>query len=247
MFKTNKTNPIITHTSIVEWDMRSANTSILREFGLAPDKVIDKLDSLDKELREKRVGQMQAKKKGLAKEMEDGFNLIINKFIEMNGLEEDDVISIKRDAVFVRAKNPKITTIGQYCVFRPKSTYIAFLLLNGLEFYMKQDKSFDIKGIDDKMIPLHENGILEFIRGFLEDFDYDMEGLHRYCKDFVSAYKNRELPLEYYREFNGESVYSVILPEGSFKLDNISEDILDQVNIKYNYENIVLPLIQYLF
>jgi len=248
MFRTNKNNPLITHTSIIEWDMKSANTSIMREFGLAPDKVIDKLETLDKDTRERRVGNMQRKQKDLAKQMEDSFNLIIERFISENGLEEDDVISIKRDAVFVRAKNPKVTTIGHYCVFRPKSAYVAFLLLNGMEFYLKEDGTFDVKGIDNSLLPLHQNGILGFIKDFLEEFDYDMEGLHRYCKDYVSAYKNRELNLESYREFNGSSAYPVIMSDGSvMSLNHIDDETLKNVNIKYNYENIIIPLIQYLF
>lgn len=247
MFRTNKNTPLIAHTQIVEWDMKSANTSIMREYKLAPTKWIARVEAMDGDNRKKQVGLRQQKVKGLAKAMEEGFNEIVQKFIETNGLEENDIISIKRDAVFIRSRIPQVTTIGQYCHFRPKGTYVAFLILNGYEFYMKQDGQFDIKGISDELIPLHNDGILQFIRDFLDDFDYDMNGLHQYCKDFVNAYKKRELPLDYYRSLNGESTFTLITESGAYNSQFITESMIDDVDISYNYENIVLPLIQYLF
>lgn len=247
MFYTNRTTPIIAHSSIMEWDMKSANTSILREYNLVSPRKLDKIDALDGELRKVKVGLLQQRTKGLAKAMEEAFNDIVKRFIDENGLVADDIISIKRDAVFIRAKTPKIQTIGQYCHFRPKGEYVAFLLLNGYEFFMKSDGTFDIKGISDELIPQHQNGILKFIRDFLMDFEYDMDGLHQYCKDFVDAYKKKELPLDYYRELNGSSCFRLISKMGEFTSDTISEAMLNRLSILYNYENIVIPLIQYLF
>ena len=247
MFRTNKNTPLISHTQIVEWDIKSANTSIMKQYKLAPMRWIAKVEAMDDHNRKKQVGLRQGKTKGLAKAMEEAFNEVVNQFIELNELEENDIISIKRDAVFIRSRTPKITTIGEYCHFRPKGVYVAFLLLNGYEFYMKQDGHFDIKGISDEVIPLHQDGILKFIGDFLDDFDYDMDGLHQYCKDFVSAYKRRELPLDYYRELNGESSFVVLTDGGNYHAQSITESMIDDIDISYNYENIVIPLIQYLF
>lgn len=226
--------------------MKSANTSILREYGLAPEKTIDKLENLSSEQRKIRVGLLQRKVKGLSRKMETGFNDIVARFIEINGLTENDIVSIKRDAVFIRAKTPKYTTVGKYCTFRPKNEYVAFLLIGGFEIYMRADRSFDIKGMEDSKIPLHDDGMLEFIRNFLFDFDYDMPGLHQYCKDYVAAYKNLELPLNCYREFNQDSGFRFRSQGTSYTMANINEDTLSRIDIVYNYQTVILPMIQFL-
>ena len=248
MFKTNKSNPIISHTMITEWDMKSGNTSILREFSLIPEKKIEKIEQMSRELRQKEVGLLQKKDKSLASKLEAGFDEIITRFIAVNELENDDIISIKRDAIFIRSRTPKFQTIGQYCTFRPKGVYSAFLLLDGKEFYMTPD-SFDIKGFPDDKVSLHNNGILSYVHAFLEDFDYDMRGLNQYCKEFVSAYKNKELPIEFYREFSSDSQFKILdyTGENWYGLESIDESMLDKLIISYNYEHIVIPLIQYLF
>lgn len=233
---------------ITEWDMKSGNTSILREFSLIPEKKIERIEQMSRELRQKEVGLLQRKDTALASKLENGFDEIMNRFIEMNELEEDDIISIKRDAIFIRSRTPKYQTIGQHCTFRPKGVYNAFLLLDGKEFYMTSE-SFDIKGFNDDKVSLHNNGILSYVHAFLEDFDYDMKGLNQYCKEFVSAYKKKELPIEFYREFNFDSQFRILDHTGQnwYGVESIDESMMDRLIIGYNYEHIVIPLIQYLF
>ena len=246
VFYTNRNFPLITHSSIVEWDIKSGNTSIMREYNLAPVKKIEKLEQMDKSSRVKSVGIMM-KQKDFAKSLEEGFNDAVKRFLEINQLTDDDIVSIKRDAIFVKAKEINYPTLGEWIHFIPKQRYTAFLLLSGIEFLLREDRQFDIKGLSDEVIPLHQNGILDFIKEFLTDFDWDAEGLNRYCKQFVEAYKNRSLPFHYYREFNQLSNYHVIDGPVDYRIDEIDESIIDQVDISYNYKTFIIPLLQYLF
>ena len=67
----------------------------------------------------------------------------------------------------------------------------------------------------------------------------------------VNMYKRKELAIEYYREFNSTSCYKIIDNEGNeFMFDDISEDYIEEkgydIDISYNYLNIVIPLIRLL-
>lgn len=246
MFYTNKTSPLITHSSIIEWDIRSGNTSMMREYQLAPENLISKIEKMNKNERVKTVGIMM-KKKDFSKALEESFNDAMKRFIKVNQIEEDEIVSIKRDAIYLRAKEPKLTQLGDHITFRPKGSYVAFLLMNGYEFYLKSTGTFDIKGISDELIPLHENGLLDFIKTFLQDFDYDTIGLNQYCKEFVSVYKRKELPFDYYREFDNTSAFRLVEGTSEYRVSEIGESDVDALQIDYNYKNFILPLIQYLF
>lgn len=51
MQKTNRDYPFIHNNEIIEWDIKSANTSLMRYYNLQPNKVIDKLASMPKSQR----------------------------------------------------------------------------------------------------------------------------------------------------------------------------------------------------
>lgn len=251
MFKTNSNYPVIFNSEIIEWDIKSANTSVMREYALANAKLINKLDSLSKSKRNVYVGNMMRNDKEFSKNLESAFNDIVTRFMQQNNLHEHDIVSIKRDAVFV--SNHKIIRekIGNYVKFIPKNIYHAFLLLNTLEFYFSFDNGrIDVKGINDKVLKKHENGILKFLRQVIYLLENeDKISLHRYLREFVDTYKMRGLPFEYYRHFDENSKYIMYIDMGYdekewVEIDEIDEDVIDYVSIKYNYENIILPLIQ---
>ena len=50
--KTNTNVPFIHHELINEWDIRSANTSLMRYYNLASSKLISKLEKMEKRDRE---------------------------------------------------------------------------------------------------------------------------------------------------------------------------------------------------
>ena len=66
MQKTNRDYPFIHNNEIIEWDIKSANTSLMRYYNLQPNKVIDKLASMPKSQREISVGKLMKKDKEFA-------------------------------------------------------------------------------------------------------------------------------------------------------------------------------------
>jgi hypothetical protein len=64
----------------------------------------------------------------------------------------------------------------------------------------------------------------------------------KWLTDFISKYRNRELPIEYYRELDRGNSYS-LFDSDMGKYINVSDtNEIDSLNISTNYLNYVLPL-----
>lgn len=247
MFYINKAYPLIINASIVEYDIKSANTSVMEYYKLIPQKKIDEIKSLDKQERVVRIGKMMRKSLDFSKTLESSFNTIIEEFMEVNQLsKEDDIVSIKRDAAFVLNKIPKTIDFGDCVHFIPKNSYTSYLYINGLEIYYNLDK-IDVKGISDEIISSREIGMLDFFKEFFEiaeGTNYSVPELSSYLKEFVTLYKNRELDKSYYRELNSEATYRLRVGDREVLLKSITDSNIDDIDISYNYINIILPLIR---
>lgn len=239
--------------SIVEWDIRSANVSISREYGLLSESTINKIASQHKSKRERSIGLIMRKNKEFSKALESKFDEVMQIFIEQNNLDVDwDILSIRKDAAFVINKEIKNPIVGKHIEFRPKGVYSHHVYLKppkaqALDIYV--GNTIDIKGIGDELLPLHENGMINFIKEICRcmGMDDEKKSLNELFADFVLAYKCRELPYDYYREFNVNSKFKVNLYGNEVMLDYIdSDDLLESVDISYNYEKIILPLIRLL-
>ena len=70
--------------------------------------------------------------------------------------------------------------------------------------------------------------------------------MNSFLHSFVEMYKKKELDYDYYREFSVESRFRYQNLNGEIMTDNINEEMLDKVNIEYNYIKFILPLINIL-
>ena len=92
------------------------------------------------------------------------------------------------------------------------------------------------------MVELHADGILEFIRKVFRTIETGTEiDVIRYIISFIDKYKAKKLPISYYREFNSRSLYTRIDTDDFY--ENYIDDI-DMLNIRYNYDNIIIPILQ---
>lgn len=250
MFKTNKDITLVYNSEIIEWDMKSGNISVMLYYNLVPEHVAKKIATFPDKKRKIIVGNMQRDNKEFAKNLENGFNNIVNEFITLNQLSAYDIISIKRDAIFVKNRDIRYSSIGDYVLFRPKNHYHAYLYLDKMEFYFGSDRKIDIKGINDKKSILHKDGILNLLNDVIEMKEQMCSkiDIHTYLKKFTDYYLNGLLPFEYYRNLNDSSMYTMkMVVDGeyySYEVDSIDEDMIPNVNLRYNYEHVILPLIQ---
>ena len=236
--KTNTNIPFIHHELIEEWDIRSANTSLMKYYNLANPKIISKFEKMDKRDREINVGLLIKKNREFAAALEKSFTDIIEEFLTVNMLNpETDIVSIKKDAVFVKNKNIRHSEFGDGSVrFIKKNSYSGCLLIPRYEFYYSKD-NIDVKGLSDDVLQLHSDGTLAFISTMMQESNNWTE-LNQFMKEYSLAYKHKQLPFNAYREFTSASKFRVNLFGNEVLMDEIDEDMLEDTDIGYNYTKI---------
>ena len=239
---TNTNFPFLYNQQIVEWDIKSANTSLMRYYNIASESVIDRFEKMKKSERERAVGLFSLKHKDFAMTLENKFTDIINQFIKINNIKEDNIISIKKDAIFVKNKDIKVSSFDQIVNFIPKNTYTGFLKIPRYEFYYNKNK-IDIKGLNNNNIPLHINGILLFIKAVFEEASNYSE-INKFLKEYSYAYKNKELTIDSYREFNSDSSFKTNIMGTVAYFKDADESLLRYIDISFNYINVYMPALQ---
>ena len=239
---------------IYEYDIRSANTSALRESGIIDESILSMLEGLDKQTREETIGKMIRREKmkkndTIYKAISTGIAKAKEKLFRYNNIQNKEVLAIKNDAVFIIGSKLKYTKFGAF-EFRPKHQYATYMNLDKIEFYYdKKNKSITVKGVRDDVVedPDHQKGMIQF---FLKVFKYlcmdQRDDLREYLIKFVRKYKAKELPYYYYKEFNGDNIYRTIIELAGFEynLVQIGEDDLDIINPIYNYTRYILPIVR---
>lgn len=248
--KTNYLTPLnLIQNRIYEYDIRSANVSMLRASGKVSPEILDQLESLDKDSREKAVGKMIRQNRKFYKIISEGIRKAREMLFRENQIQDHEVLAIKNDAVFVIGRKLKYTEFGPI-EFRVKGQYTLFQQINKTEFYYdRRHHRVDIKGVNDKILSEedHQKGMLVF---FDTVFNYvctdRWNELREYLIQFVEDYKAKRLPKYYYRELNSDNVYRTIveLSGFSFNLIEIGDDNLDIINPIYNYTRFILPMIR---
>lgn len=234
--------PYLFNKKIYEYDMKDAGYSLVREFNQLPKDKIDYLASIsDKYERKVQIGNYERQDPIFNKNHSASFALARKMFFEINEIEDNDVICIKKDAIFT-TKKCKVEQVGKYILFRIKNEYTSYLRLKDkrFEFYYNGE-SLDIKGISDENYEKHKDGVIKFFNHFFMLMETEEETVVLdYLRNFITKYKRYELPLEYYRTFNHESCYT--LKNGS-KYDEYWEEDKRDIDFSLNF-NIFIKLIK---
>ena len=216
---------------IYEYDIAKANISILLQAGIIKQREYDMFSQMTKYQREVTLGCMQ--KTPLIREaLKEGFKIARKKLIDANHLTEDDIVSIKKDAFYTLRRLDK-TTFG-HIDFTLRNQYDIYIYCRGIEIYYGLNEFdegvMDIKGISDGKLQYHE-AYVSFIAYILKlviknNVDMAIQEL----MSFIQKYDNRELELDYYREFNAESMFRI----GNFGMSFLDEAYKSVVSIENN-------------
>ena len=232
----------IINGEIIEYDIRAAGMNLAREFKYIDDKILDYLETLDKERRNIYLGLMKKKDEQLSKKENQAFIEARRLFIVSNKLNVEDIIAIKKDAIFVtrRCMERKFGNIE----FIAKNKYTSYLEINKLEFYYSSHQ-LDIKGINDVVYDQHKEYMINFFQTYFSLLESNnKQKLINYVTNFVFRYKSKLLDIHYYREFNIQSTYrlNVIVEKNIYGIDNIGNTGFDSIDIAYNYFKYLVPL-----
>jgi hypothetical protein len=212
---------------------------------------IEKIEKMAKKDRVVKIGKLMRSNPEFNKGLKAAFVDIRKRFFDANEIEDEDILSVKKDAIFCIGDKVKVTKFG-FCTFVPKNTYTSYMYINKFEFYYRSpalnansDAVIDVKGIDDMVVDKHINGMLQFLGNVFRKCESGntMSAL-KYIKRFASRYKRRELPIDYYRELDQMSIFRLEGEEETY--DDIVfipyENKTDVVDITYNYFSIIVPI-----
>lgn len=237
----NYLNPyveLLINERIYEYDIQSAGFNLLKYYHLIDDKTFKMLSRLDKKHRQIQIGLMCRKDSQLNKDLNDAFVNVRKEFFVANQIQDDEILSIKKDAIFIMRPCDNVQFDNIFFVL--KNLYTSFLLIDRKQLYYNKD-ILDVKGIDNTLLEQHKDYMCDFISTYLNYLEFDnIKSLRKFLVEFSELYKERELPIEYYREFNTTSCYRYIKDRGVL-FDSLGD--IDMVDIRYNYLNIIIPMV----
>ena len=239
---TNHDIGMIINGEIIEYDIKAAGLNLAKEFGYIDKKILEKLETVDKKTRNVRLGLIKKRDEQISKKENEAFIKARKLFIVTNNLNVEDIVAIKKDAIFVsrRCNERKFGNIE----FVPKNKYTSYIELNKLEFYYNSNQ-LDIKGISDVVYEKHEKYMIDFFKTYFSLMELNNKSkLIDYITNFVYQYKSRLLDLRYYRELNVQSTYrlNIIVEKDVYGLDNINDSSFEAIDISYNYFKYLVPL-----
>lgn len=244
---------------VIEYDMRDGGLSIIKEEKLLPPDMIAKMDRMKKGItRNKTIGKLRYYEvyKDVPKQQNEFFRKYRLLFGEANALEDDDILAVRKDAIFTK-KFCYNLDFGEYIHFAEKNVYqvYAVLLFNGgsglktrYEFYWKENGTIDVKGLEDRVVDrYHRNCTISVISQVLRKiYHFDYPGAIKYLCNFLSKYKQRELEYDFYRSFDADSQFPVNFYGTERMFTEIGPDLMPMVDLSYNYTRVWVPLLNLL-
>ena len=231
------------NTYIREYDLSKANINALLYCGRISKKEYDAYTSCDKRTREVQIGLLIKHDKSIYRDIQNGIIEAKKKLILSNGLDESRIVSIKNDAVFVNGEILKYREFSPF-TFTIKNTYTIFLSLQNLEVYYSDnlnqstgqiDTNIDIKGIPDKTLIFHSDGMLDLICDLCYRLQRErIEETMKWICCIYESFIKRQLPKQYYRNFDSFSQYIINTYVHYVSMDDINDDMIDAVDINRN-------------
>lgn len=165
----------------------------------------------------------------------------IKSFLMKNNIDNDNILAIIDGKLITYNVDPRYRDDNIVC-----NEYTDYIRLDSIVILMARDiiRSTRVAyGINPPILELHKDYMLKFIEEIIRILGVGNVDLAiNKIKQFRSAYLRRQLPKEYYREFNDSSKYTVIDDICRYGLIDIDEDQKGLIDISYNEK-----IIRYLY
>lgn len=241
----------ITSSFIREYDISKADISIFLSKGVITQEQYNFLYRIPGLARNIQMGILQQEQPELKKVYSSGIEDIRRQFFEVNDIQDQDVLSIKNDAIFLINKIPSVTSFNGVTL-KNKNTYTSFYKLPrrfNKEFYYYLDRInnieiLDIKGMGEKEQQLHVNHMTEFLLVLFNSIElFPLDDAIQLLQTFYNRYINRELDIGYYRRYDQISGYDIIMNtpilKDRYNLKHLSPEHREMIDISYNVQMII--------
>lgn len=227
---------------IVEYDIKKANISVLRDKEIISEADYIMLSSMPKEMREREIGLMELRNPSLYNKISDGIKDAKSSLVSFNGIDDNQILRVANDAVFVNSPvELKYTKFGNYIEFVPKGKYNSFMNINKIIVLVQllQDGNIhaDVKGLGANS-ELHKNFMIYSIVSAIVLLERSgVEDAIGYVSELCEKYLRKELPIEYYREMNPDSLYKPMYTgfNSSYKVVNAKDSDKEYIDGSFNY------------
>ena len=235
--------PTIFNHTIVEYDLKSANISLAKEFELLEEDEIKRIESLPKQERVIAIGMIERENKAYIEKEKMAFMSARKLFFDANQIKDEEIHAIRKDAIFV-LRYVKEEKIGKHLNFRMKNEYTSYMNLSPLHIYYSKINGLDIKGMSDDV---YEEFHKEYFGSFLYDTIRMIESgdkgrALKKVRLFYDAYKTKQLEAEYYREFDAASQFRYT--DGEVSKSHYRDD-LSELDISHNMK-LIIKIVNYL-
>lgn len=225
--KSNWFNPNIEYlfnSIIYEYDIKDAGFSIIKSYCLLNPEIICKLEKMEKKERTIEIGKIMGQDKDFSTKLTKQFGEMRKFFIDANYIDDNDLIAVKKDALFC-TKECNILKFGlvEFRVKNKYSSYIRFPYNNNLEIYYNDGGQIDVKGISEMNLDKHRLYMLDFLVKVIKMLENKDNSLKYFMRKFINDYKQFKLDMAYYLEFS-----------------NLSAEITPL----FNYQKIIIPILQ---
>ncbi|QDJ97883.1 hypothetical protein PALS2_258 [Staphylococcus phage PALS_2] len=236
--KTNYTSDVryIKDTVITEYDIKSAGMNILYDSGYLNEEQYNKLRNTQKYERNVIIGKMLRSNKKMNEVLMNGFKIARKIFIENNNLKDSDILSIKKDAIFVIGKKCNNLKISKHVRFAESEEYDNYINVLGKEHYINlYQNKIDVKGYQNGVKEHHMDYMFKFLIECLwEDKKKDKMDLYKKLLLFKDNMINYNLTSGYYKDII-ENKY--IIEMDTLEM-YIEDDIDEEVRIEdLSYKN----------
>lgn len=240
----NKNIPYLSNAVIYEYDMNSGGFSILRSKKVFSKEVEEKLLNMDKLKRNIYIGKLMRKDSRISEIVIEGFKEYLTKFCKLNDIEDKDILSIKKDAIFIINKKCKHLKINDYVSLKEANKYTSYLYVNEIEFYNNIMK-MDVKGLSDEIV--ESNAFIGEIRKIMKLLEKNNEMyLFRHLRKLQKDYLNKDMDKEVYKELNRNNSYVIEMFSSKFHYNDVDDDLVEKLFIDYNYFAYINPIVRML-
>lgn len=240
--KTNYTLDIMYVSNLIsEYDLKKANISALKYMGYLTDETYRNLSGVDKMEREIYIGKLERADCKVTELKKEGILTARRLLFESNNLQDNEILAIKNDAVFVIGSRPLVHDFG-ILSFAKKNVYTFFFRTTSrLEIFYGFDpltgsEKIDVKGINDEVLERHNGYMIDFIAQvlYLAQTSPIQEAI-RYFNEFYQRFVELTMEPGFYREFNSSSVFRIkSSKQWTYGLESISREQLKYIDISCN-------------
>lgn len=246
----NSEIPFIFSSHIYEYDIQKANINILLEKGCITEEIYNSLLKADRMVRQVKIGLLLQSNPKLVDILKAGIIEAKKNLFETNQINPASVLGIKNDAVFLINTVLKCTRFGRVN-FVLKGDYTSYMKVFNIEMYyslnrVNQTDQIIVKGIGDKNLEKHKEYFLDFLTYLFNIIETESsENVIASFMNFYQQYLNRELPIEYYRNFDATSKYRLM--NSPYLLEKITDGTskIRDIDISYNL-NFLRQIYQYI-